>query len=223
MPVVTAVEVQKRNKERVNIYLDGSYAFSLNIVDAASLRTGQSLSDSEIAAMRGEDAVVRAVDSAARFLGHRPRSVSEVRRNLKDKEFDAGIIDAAIERLERMGYLDDTAFAQYWVENRIQFKPLGSSALRFELRQKGVSDAVIQHALADLNDQHGARQAAEPLLRRMRGTHRRTAWQKLSTTLARRGFAFEDVRAALDELFQDVEADDDTFFAGEDDDTEHEP
>lgn len=77
MPVVTAVEVQKRSKERVNIYLDGSYAFSLNIVDAASLRTGQSLSDSEIAAMRGEDAVVRAVDSAARFLGHRPRSVSK--------------------------------------------------------------------------------------------------------------------------------------------------
>lgn len=176
MPVVTAVEVQKRSKERVNIYLDGSYAFSLNIVDAASLRTGQSLSDSEIAAMRGEDAVVRAVDSAARFLGHRPRSVSEVRRNLKDKEFDAGIIDAAIERLERMGYLDDTAFAQYWVENRIQFKPLGSSALRFELRQKGVSDAVIQHALADLNDQHGARQVAELLLRRMRGTYRRTVW-----------------------------------------------
>lgn len=223
MPVVTAVEVQKRSKERVNIYLDGAYAFSLNIVDAASLRTGQTLSDSDIAALRGEDAVVLAVDSAARFLGYRPRSVSEVRRNLKDKEFDAGIIDAAIERLERMGYLDDTAFARYWVENRTQFKPLGSSALRFELRQKGVSDAVIQHALADLNDQHGARQAAEPLLRRMRSTDRRAARQKLSTTLARRGFAFEDVRAALDELFQDVETDDETFFAGEDGDTEHEP
>lgn len=223
MPVVTAVEVQKRNKERVNIYLDGAYAFSLNIVDAASLRTGQMLTDSEIAAMRGEDAVVRAVDSAARFLGYRPRSVSEVRRNLKEKEFDAGVIDAAIERLERMGYLDDAAFARFWVENRTQFKPLGASALRFELQQKGVSDAIIQHALADLNDQLGARQAAEPLLRRMRGMDRRSARQKLSTTLARRGFAFEDIRAALDDLFQDVETDDEAFFAGEDGDIEHEP
>lgn len=220
MPVVTAIEAQKRNKERVNVYLDGEYAFSLNLMDGARLRKGQVLTDAEIAGMQSEDLVVRAVDSAARFLGHRPRSVAEVRKNLKEKDFEAGVIDKALERLTAMGYLDDQAFAKYWVESRTHFKPLGTAALRYELRQKGVSEAVLQDVLDAVDDERGAYDAAGPLLKRMRGTDRRTARQKISTTLARRGFAFGVVRAALDRLFDDVEAENADFFASGDDDTD---
>lgn len=220
MPVITAIEVQKRNKERVNIYLDGTYAFSLNLMDGAKLHRGQTLSDAEIAQMQGEDLVVRAVDSAARFLGHRPRSVAEVRQNLREKDFDAGVIDAALERLMSMGYLDDRAFARYWVESRTHFKPLGAAALRFELRQKGVADAIILETLEVVDDEAGAYVAAGPLLKRLRGVDRRTARQKISTTLARRGFAFDDVRSALDRLFDEAEDADAAFFTGEIDDTD---
>jgi regulatory protein len=73
--IVTALEIQKRNKERVNIFIDGEYAFSLNLMDAARLRKGQVLSETEINALRGEDAVIQAVDSASHFLGFRPRSI----------------------------------------------------------------------------------------------------------------------------------------------------
>lgn len=220
MPVVTAIEVQKRNKERVNVYLDGVYAFSLNLMDGAKLHKGQTLSDAEIAQMQGEDLVVRAVDSAARFLGHRPRSVTEVRQNLREKDFDAGVIDAALERLTSLGYLDDRAFARYWVESRTHFKPLGAAALRFELRQKGVADAVIREILETVDDESGAYVAAGPLLKRMRGVDRRTARQKISMTLARRGFSFDDVRSALDRLFDEVEEEDAEFFGGGADDTD---
>lgn len=220
MPEITAIEVQKRNKERVNIYLDGAYAFSLNVMDGAKLHKGQILTDTEIARMQGEDLVVRAVDSAARFLGHRPRSIAEVRKNLKEKDFDAGVIDAALERLTSMGYLDDRAFARYWVESRTQFKPLGAAALRFELRQKGVPDSIVQEALDAVDDEAGAYTAAEPLIKRMRGTDKRTVRQKISTTLARRGFAYGDVRAALDRLIDEYEEQDTDFFTGEDDDTD---
>lgn len=220
MPVVTAIEFQKRNKERVNIYLDGEYAFSLNLLDGAKLYKGQTLSDNEIAEIRGEDLVVRAVDSAARFLGHRPRSVAEVRKNLKDKDFDAGVIDAALVRLTSLGYLDDRAFARYWVESRTQFKPLGTAALRYELRQKGVADALIREILEAVDDESAAYTAAVPLLKRQRGHDRRSARQKISTTLARRGFAYDDVRAALDRLFDEVEEEDADFFRGEEGDTD---
>ncbi len=220
MPVVTAIEVQKRNKERVNIYLDGEYAFSLNLMDGAKLRKGLALSDADIAALQGEDLVVRAVDSAARFLGHRPRSVAEVRKNLKGKDFDEGVIDKALERLTALGYLDDAAFARYWVESRTQFKPLGTAALRYELRQKGVGEAVLREALDAVDDESGAYAAAGPLLKRLRGVDRRTARQKISTTLARRGFAYDDVRSALDRLFDEVEEQDADFFTGGDGDTD---
>jgi len=62
--VITALEAQKRNKERVNIYIDGQYAFSLTLMEAARLKKGQSLTEAEVAALQGEDTVLRAVDSA---------------------------------------------------------------------------------------------------------------------------------------------------------------
>lgn len=221
MPLVTAIEAQKRNKERVNIYLDGEYAFSLNMMDGAKLRKGQTLSDAEIAAMQRDDLVVRAVDSAARFLGHRPRSVAEVRKNLKDKDFEAGVVDKAIERLTTLGYLDDRSFAKYWVESRTHFKPLGTAALRYELRQKGVADSILEEILEAVDDESGAYTAAEPLLKRLRGVDRHTARKKISTTLARRGFSFGDVRNALDQLFDEVEEQDADYFKREDDDTDN--
>jgi regulatory protein len=132
---------------------------------------------------------------------------------LVEKEFDLGVIDAAEERLTKLGYLDDSAFARYWIQSRTQFKPLGVAALRFELRQKGVPDAVIQTALEEVDDESGAYRAAMTLFKRMRGTDRRTARQKLSTALARRGFRYDDIRPAIERLFEETDEDDPGFFA----------
>lgn len=213
VPVITSLEVQKRNKERVNVYLDGEYAFSLGMMDAMRLHKGQTLTEAEVNQLKGEDLVVRAVESASRFLGHRPRSIAEVRRNLVEKEFDPGVIDAAVVRLTNLGYLDDTAFARYWIQSRTQFKPLGATALRFELRQKGVPDTVIQAVLDEVDDESGAYRAATTLLKRMRGTDRRTARQKLSTALARRGFRYDDIQPAIARLFDEIEEEQPDFFA----------
>lgn len=71
---ITALRFQKRNPERVNVYLDGSYAFGLPALIAASLRIGQSLGEDEIASLQGQDAAQRAYERALRFLASRPRS-----------------------------------------------------------------------------------------------------------------------------------------------------
>jgi regulatory protein len=212
VPVITSLEVQKRNKERVNVYLEGEYAFSLGIMEAARLHKGQTLTDSEVVRLKEEDLVAKAVDSAARFLGHRPRSIAEVRRNLAEKDYDEGVIEAALGRLTTLGYLDDWAFARYWIQNRTQFKPLGTAALRFELRQKGVPDAIVQAVLGEVDDESGAYAAATPLLKRMRGQTRKAAREKLASTLGRRGFRFDDIRTAIERLFEEYDEEDPTFF-----------
>ena len=139
MPVITALEVQKRNKERVNVYLDDEFAFGLSLMEAAVLKKGQTLSDEEIDQLKQEDAIVQAVDHAIRFLSYRPRSSQEVRQNLSKKKIPETVIESALERLENLGYLDDSAFVRFWVENRNSFKPMGARALSYELRQKGIS------------------------------------------------------------------------------------
>jgi regulatory protein len=201
---ITALEIQQRDKERVSVFLDGEYAFSLALIEAARLRRGQALSDAEIAELRARDAVEQAVASAVHFLSYRPRSTSEVRDNLTGKGFEPPAIDAALERLARLGYLDDLAFARYWVSNRDEFRPKGPLALRQELREKGIASALCDEALAEVDFTDAAYRAAQSQIKRLRGADRRTAQRKLYDALLRRGFrseaAMDVVKRVLDEL-----------------------
>ncbi len=218
--VITALEVQKRDKERVNIFIDGEFAFGLNLLDAARLRKGQVLAEAEIAALRDMDAVVQAVNTAAHFLSYRPRSEQEVRRNLKEKDTPEAVIDAAIEKMAGMGYLDDAAFARYWVDNRSQFKPLSHRALRQELRQKGLSDAVIDEALGEQSEPDLAYKAATTQLRKLRNRSVKDFKTKLNAFLQRRGFSYSTTQDVVRRLIESLETDDPDYFNRDNNDDE---
>jgi regulatory protein len=203
---ITALVVQQRNKQRINVYLDGEFAFGLTALEALKLHKGQRLSDEDIARLRGLDAIEVAHERALDFLAYRPRSIAEVRQHLRGKDFSPEAIETAITRLERAGLLDDEAFARYWVENRQQFKPLGARALRYELRQKGVADPVIAEALADLSDDQAAYQAAQARAQRYADADEQTFRKRLGDFLTRRGFGYRVVRDTLDRLWHDLEA-----------------
>lgn len=214
--IITALEVQKRDKERVNVFLDGEYAFSLSLIHAAPLRKGQTLTDQEINQLKSQDQLQRAVDQAARFLSYRPRSSTEIRDNLK-KRFDETTIDAAIEKLAELNYLDDRAFARYWVENRDTFKPRSTSALRYELRQKGLEHAVIDEVLNDFDNLSSAYRAAEAKVRRFRNLTETEFRNKISSYLQRRGFDYATIREAIAQLVDDLVEQDADFFALDED------
>lgn len=199
---ITALKFQRRNKERVNVYLDGEYAFGLTAIEAARLREGQVLSEAEIAALKAQDERQRAFDQAVRFLSYRPRSRAEVERYLRGKRVAGEVITDVVERLERANYLDDEAFARFWVENREQFKPRSRRALRYELRQKGMSDQVIAQVLNDLDDEAAAWRAVEGRLSRWAGLTRDELRQKMMGYLSRRGFDYEIINSIFEKACQ---------------------
>jgi regulatory protein len=86
--------------------------------------------------------------AAARFLEARPRSMDETRRRLRDAGYRVDLVDAALDRLTELGYLDDAAFARAWVESRDRARPRSARALRDELRRKGVGTVDAEAALA---------------------------------------------------------------------------
>lgn len=217
MGVITALEVQKRNKKRVNVYLDEEYVFSLTLDDAARLRKGQTLSDAEISQLRTNDEIARAVDSAAHYLSYRPRSRQEVRKNLLQKSFPPAVIDAAFERLTALGYLDDRAFAEFWVRERNTFKPISPKALRFELRRKGIPDAIIAEVLDDVDADDTAYRAALSQSRRLRGSDRRAFREKMYAFLQRRGFSYSTARTVVQQLIEELDLEN-GFFAENSDD-----
>jgi regulatory protein len=200
---ISRLQVQQRNPDRVNVYVEDEYVLALPALEAAKLHIGDELSDDDLVRLRAVDANQKAVDRALRFISYRPRSREEVRRNLTEGGVEPDVIETVLGRLERQGYIDDDAFARYWVENRERFKPRGAGALRYELRQKGVESDVIASVLEDLDAAEGAYRAAQPRAQRLSAlatSDIRTFRQKLAEFLMRRGFSYSVVRSAVGRL-----------------------
>lgn len=190
---ITALRVQKRNRNRVSVYLDGRFAFGLAAIEAAHLRVGQFLSDEEIARLRQRDAAERAAEKGLDLLSYRPRSEAELRQRLTDR-YDEETVAAAMERMRRSGLVDDREFARYWVQNRFQHNPRGTVVLRQELYQKGVDESAIEEALAEYDEEAAAVRTAETAIRKMKGLPPDVLRRRLTDYLLRRGFPYGVVR-----------------------------
>lgn len=201
---ITTLEVQKRNPDRVSVYLDGRFAFGLPAIVAARLARGQFLSDAEVAELQEEGAAEEAYNRALHFLSFRPRSRAEIEGYLEKRSVNAPQIEKIAARLERAGLLDDEAFAQYWVENRERFRPRGLRALRYELRNKGIRDDTIERALASVDVSDSAYRSAGRKARQLRDMDRQTFFRKLVEHLARRGFSYDVARETAERLWAET-------------------
>lgn len=201
---VTALQTQKRNKRRINVHLDGQYAFALADIEAARLKIGQWLEDDEIETLKAADERERAHQQALNYLSYRPRSSREVQRNLADKGYSETAIETTLERLKHVGLINDLAFARYWLEQRETFRPRGPAMLRHELAQKGIDREIIASLLTEIDEEALAFQAAQKWVRRS-PSHSLESLKKLSAFLARRGFTYATVRETVKHIKDELE------------------
>lgn len=201
---ITALQVQKRNPNRVNVYLDGEFAFGLARIVAAWLQIDQRLSPGKIADLQAQDSGEVALQRALNLLSYRPRSESELSEALRKHEISPEIIQSTLARLRENHLLDDPVFARKWVENRTEFRPRGARLLRLELRRKGVREEHIAPALAGLDETSLAYQAAAKKFSRQHFSDPAEFRKKVYSFLARRGFQYDQIRAAADQLWREL-------------------
>jgi len=206
MAKITAIVSQKGDTDRVNIHLDGEFAFGLARITAAWLKVGQELSEEKIASLQAEDARERAYQQALLFLSYRTRSESEIRQNLRKHELPEDVIEFTLARLRENRLADDDQFARAWVENRNTFRPRSRRALAVELRQKGLSDEVAQSALAAVDDEALAYEAGLKKVRRFQDLEWNEFRRKLSEFLARRGFPYSVTVSVVSRLWNETHA-----------------
>jgi regulatory protein len=204
---ITALKVQKRDPNRVNVYLDGEFAFGLTKIVAAWLQVGQVLSSEKISSLQSQETLEVAYLKALHYLSYRPRSESEVESSLKEKGFDEGVIAYVLERLKQDRYLGDEQFAQLWVENRSSFRPRSRRMLRYELRQKGVSEENISNALDGAEEESSlAYQAAARYASRLKDEEWDTFRKRLAAFLARRGFSYGTISPVVRTVWTELHA-----------------
>ena len=205
MAIITDLVTQKRDKDRVSVFLDGEFAFGLPASVAAGLRTGQELAPEDIEDLKSKEQTEKAKQNAIKFVSFRPRSVYELQTHLNRKSYEEDVIDQVVDYLTTLGLLDDVAFANYWVEQRETFRPRSRFALSQELRQKGISREVIDSVLEDVDELAAARRVVEKSSGRWTELPEQVYKEKMAGILQRRGFSYEIVREALEESRQDQE------------------
>ena len=211
---ITALEPQVNNPERINLFVDGRFLLGVNaeIVLKMGLQVEQELLPEQLEQLRNKEAEQQAVDRALNYLSFRPRSREEVRRYLRRKETSPEIIEAALARLDRLDFVNDRTFAEFWIETREQFNPRGAHALRNELRMKGVEREVVDELVDDEQDEeralHAGRKKAMSLVNAPNMDYARFR-NRLGSFLQRRGFGYEvtarTVRALWNELKEEPE------------------
>ena len=205
---ITAITAQKRNPQRVSIYLDGQYAFGLSRIVAAWLNPGQKLTSSEINLLQEQDSYEIAFQKAMAFINYRPRTIEETRRRLTDKGFSAEVVEITLEKLIEKGWLNDFDFARQWIENRNTFRPRSNRALAYELRLKGMADDEITKALDSFggNESELAFQAGQKKAQQCRDEEKANFFKKVGAFLGRRGFHYGIVKPVVEQLWELVTA-----------------
>jgi len=203
---ITAIEPQRLHPERVNLHVDGAFRLGLSaeLVLGERLRVGDEVDDARLAELEAKDQTWKARDAALSLLSYRARTSVELKRRLKRKGFDDEVAASTVECLDRLGVVDDAAFAESFVRDRVRLRPHGVSRLGQELRAKGVDEDTARAAIEEVMEREGATEldlarAAAARWKHRAGEDPSRARSRLHGFLARRGFGGEAVRAVLRE------------------------
>ena len=204
MKKVTAIRTGRRGK-RVNVFLDGKFAFSLEaeVAIKEGLQVGQELADSHIEALARSDHFQRCLNAAIHYLSYRPRSEAELRERLHRRGFDGDNVETVIAKLREQGLVDDSAFAQFWKDNRESFSPRSQRLTRLELRQKGVASNIIDQVVADVDDDDSAYRAALSRARSLPLSDYQSFRRRLGEYLKRRGFGYGVISQTVERVWQE--------------------
>jgi regulatory protein len=143
----------------------------------------------------------KALASARRFIGYRPRSIKEVRESLKEKGFSTVVVEEIISSLIEEGLLDDEAFAKMWIEERSNHKNLGKTRVKSELRSKGVASEIIESLMeTGYTEEEEITRAGSLLNKKFRNRLNEIDTEKQVSFLSRNGFSYSIAKKAIDSL-----------------------
>lgn len=210
---ITDISLQAKNPDRVNISVDGSFLFSLDLIQVGELglKRGKEYTEAELAVLMDESQFGKLYGRALEYVLLRPHSAREMKDYLWRKTRETAyrsrktgeikkrpgvsqeIADRVFARLIEKGYIDDERFARWWAENRNVTKGASLRKLRSELQAKVISSAIIDATLSDAGRSDD--EEIQKIIAKKRSKYPDD--QKLMQYLARQGFSYETIASAL--------------------------
>jgi regulatory protein len=145
------------------------------------------------------------LDAAYRFLSYRPRSEGEIRQWLRKRGFSTELAEKTIAKLRAQNLSDDFAFAQFWKNNRLSFRPKSRRLIKKELRDKKIDAEIIEQVTGDIDDEEIAYKLGSSRLQSLAHLDYRSFYRRLSGYLGYRGFSYQVIRDTVGRLWRERE------------------
>lgn len=191
---ITKLEYQKKDPDRVNVFIDGQFAVGIDTNDVLNLKlyANKEISQEELTNIIGQSEFGLLLNFALNYLSFRPRSEWETRFHLHRKTKDEKLIDGVIEKLKKINQINDESFAKWFIEQRNTFRPKSDRIMKHELKSKGISDEIIKRTLE--NDETSEFEKAYRLIKKPMER------EKLIRFLGSRGFSWDTIEEVLAKL-----------------------
>jgi regulatory protein len=207
MKKITKIEIQKKRKNRVSIFLDNIFFCGVpqGLLSKLDLYKGKEVDEDEIRKLIDEKKCAEAKQKVLRLFNRRVYSEQEIRAKLEKKGYEETTIEKVVEELRETSLIDDYSFAKAFVSDRLRLNPKGSFQISYELKKKGVNQTIIDRVFSEENVVEGDFDRALEMARKRLETlktikDKKTIKRRLYNYLLRRAFPYEVIKKVFDEL-----------------------
>jgi regulatory protein len=205
MAVISGIVESAKREGRYVVEVDGKafVTVSLDIIERLRLAIGVVVTEALEGALREEGAALDAYDRGLNMLAFQARSKRDLRRRLVQKGESDANAEAAVERLEAKGLVDDGAFARQFARSRVLGQGASRRRLQQELFKRGVERSVADEAIGEVLSEEAVdegdvvERVARKKVRSLGGLDAATRRRRLYAFLARRGYDADVIRRAM--------------------------
>ena len=204
MAIITKIEQQKKNQDRVNIYVNDEFftAIYKELVFTFNLKKGNEIDENNLKTILDDEMYLKAKNKALNILSKADQSEKKIREKLHD-DFEESTIDKVIEFLKRNKFIDDNLLAQKIVNTNLNLNKCGKNRIKQNLYNKGLDAFSIIEAMSEIDSDiefENAMHLAKKRYERVKNEDSRKIYQKLSQHLAYKGFDYDIIKRVLNKL-----------------------
>lgn len=204
MAIITKIEAQKKNTDRVNIYINDEFFMSVftELVYTFNLKKGMEINKENLKTLLDDDMYIKAKNKALNILSKADQSEKKIKEKLSS-EFEEHTIEKVLDFLKNNKFIDDKLLAQKIVNTNINLNKCGKNKIKQNLYNKGIDSEDISHAISNIDSNvefENAIYLAKKRYERIKNEDKRKIYQKLSQHLAYKGFGYDTIKSVLNKI-----------------------
>lgn len=209
MGSITEISVQKKNKNRCNIYIDNIFAFGVSneLIYKENLKVGMIIDEEKLKKIAYEENLINCKETALKIIERSYKTKKEMEKRLLEKGYNLEEINETLKFLERYNFINDESYTKAFIKNKT--KTQGKQKIKYALKNKGISEEIIEEELSNLDMKKEKENANILALKKYnilikRENDKYKIKEKIIRFLISRGYNYEVAKDAVKEMLESI-------------------